>query len=137
LAYTIRGVDYFYTTIPEEAGAGYRLLGMLADLGVDLVAFAAVPFGPARTQLTLFPAETAKLNQAAKRANIALEGPHRALLIQGDDEMGALAEVHEALFQAGVEVFASSGVTDGAGRYGCVIYVRNEEYGRAVEALGL
>jgi hypothetical protein len=137
VSYSIRSVDYFYATILEEAGAGYRLLPMLAELGVDLVAMAAVPLGPARTQLTLFPADSGRLRQAAQRANITLEGPHRALLVQGDDEMGALAEVYEVLSQAGVGVFAASAVGGGQGRYGCVLYVRDEDCDRAVAALGL
>lgn len=137
MAYSIRGVDYFYATIPEEPGAGYRLLEVLAERGVDLVAFAAVPFGPGRTQLTLFPSETRRLEHAAKQADLSLEGPHRALLVQGDDELGALAEIHELLHQHGVDIFASNGVTDGQGRYGVVIYVGEHEYERAVEALEL
>jgi len=96
-----------------------------------------MPIGPARVQLTLFPADSARLRQAAKRANLVLEGPHRALLVQGDDEMGALAEVHEALFQAGVDIFAVNGVSGGRGRYGCVLYLRDEDYERAVKALDL
>jgi hypothetical protein len=54
---------------------------------------------------------------------------------QGDDELGALASVHEKLYQARVNVYASSGVTDGKGSYGYVVYVRPEEYERAAKAL--
>ena len=45
--------------------------------------------------------------------------------------------VHEQLFHAGVDVYASSGVTDGRGAFGYVLYVRPGEYQRAVHALGI
>jgi predicted amino acid-binding ACT domain protein len=66
-----------------------------------------------------------------------LEGPHQAFLVQGDDRLGALTGIHEALFRADVNVFASSGVTDGRGTFGYLIYVRPESFDRAAEALGI
>ena len=134
MAFTIRRVDYFYTTIADEPGAAYSLLNELAELGINLLAFAAVPMGPQHTQLTLFPEETSKLESVA---GLTLQGPHPALLVQGDDELGALAGLHAKLAEANVNVFASSGVTDGKGSFGYVVYVRPEEHDRAVSALGL
>ena len=66
-----------------------------------------------------------------------MDGPHPAFLVQGDDELGALAQIHQALFEANVNVFASSGVTDGRGSFGYVVYVRPDDLRRAEEALGL
>jgi hypothetical protein len=57
--------------------------------------------------------------------------------VQGDDELGALASVHERLFEAGVDVYASTGVTDGRGSFGYVVYVREEQFERGAEALGV
>ena len=85
--------------------------------------------------LTLFPDDHAALVNAAKKAGISLDGPHPALLVQGDDELGSLASVHSRLYEASVNVYASSGVTDGKGCYGYVVYVRPEEYERAAAAL--
>jgi len=55
--------------------------------------------------------------------------------VQGDDELGALAKVHERIYRANVNVYASSGVSDGYGKYGHLIYVRPEDYERAAKAL--
>lgn len=137
MAHTIRRVDYFYAAVHDRPGEAYTLLSQLADLGVNLVAITAVPIGPARTQLTLFPSDTHKMRSAADRAKLALDGPHPALLVQGDDELGALVGIHEQLFQAGVNVAASSGVATERGSYGYVLYVRPEEYERATAALGV
>jgi predicted amino acid-binding ACT domain protein len=135
MAFTVRRIDYFYTTVEDSPGVGYEVLSRLADLNVNLVAITAVPFGPARTQLTVFPDDTAKMKHVAEQANIPLDGPHPALVVQGDDEVGVLAGIHEKLLDANVHVFASTGVADGRGGYGYIIYVRPEEYERAAGAL--
>jgi hypothetical protein len=134
---TIRRVDYFYTMVRDQPGEAYKLLRVLADLGINQMAFTAVPMGPQRTQLTLFPENSQKFQDAAKKAGITVDGPHRAFLVQGDDQLGALVGVHEKLFQAGVNVYASTGVTDGQGSYGYVVYVRSEDVNRAAAALGI
>jgi len=137
MAYTIRRADYFYTTITEQPGERYQLLSQLAGLGVNLLAFTAMPVGPMRSQLTLFPEEPARMIDAARRAGLALDGPHAAVLVQGDDELGAFARIHARLYQARVHLYASSGVTDGRGAFGYILYVRAEDYDRAVQALGV
>lgn len=135
MAYAIRRVDYYNTTVRDRPGEAYKILAQLADLGLNLVAFTAVPVGPTHTQLTLFPEDTGKLQYVAERAGFKLEGPHSAFLVQGDDELGALAQVHELLYRADVNVYASTGVTDGQGTFGYLIYVRPEDYDRAEDAL--
>lgn len=135
MSHRIRGVKYYYTTVNDEPGEGYRVLSLLSELGVNLLAFTAVPFGPTRTQFTIFPEDSGKLGAEAQKAGLPLDGPHTALMVQGDDELGALAGIHRKLYDAGVNVFASSGVTDGKGSYGYVLYVKPEDYDSAVERL--
>ena len=115
MAFTVRRIDYFYITVKDSPGLGYEVLSGLAELNVNLIAITAVPFGPARTQLTVFPDDTAKMQHAAQQADIPLDGSHSALVVQGDDEVGALARIHEKLLDANVHVFASTGVSDGRG----------------------
>ena len=135
MAYTIRRADYFYATVEDHAGEAYELLSQLASQGVNLIAITALPTGPMRTQLTLFPQDPARMRNAAEKAGVALDGPHRALLVQGDDEIGVLARLHSKLHHANVDVYASTGVTDGRGGYGYIIYVRSEDFERAAQAL--
>ena len=137
MAYTIRRVEYYYANIRDELGAAYRVLAQLAELGVNLLAFTAVPSGPNRAQFALFPLDPNKLTAEAHAAQLPLDGPYHAFLVQGDDELGALASVHEQLFRSGVDVYASSGVTDGRGAFGYVVYVREDQFERAAEALEL
>jgi hypothetical protein len=137
IAFTIRTVEYYYTNVRDELGAAYRVLAQLAELGVSLLAFTAVPSGPSLAQFTLFPEDTNKLLAEARAAGLALDGPHHALLVQGDAELGALAGVHERLVDAGVDIYASTGVTDGRGSFGYVVYVREDQFDKAVSALGV
>ena len=137
MAYHIRRVDYFYTTVRDEPGEAYKVLALLAGLGVNLVAVTAIPFGPMNTQLTIFPEDTAQLRNEAQKSGLKLEGPQAALLVQGDDELGALAEVHSKLYTANVNIYASSGVADGKGHYGYIIYVRPDDFEHAVAALNV
>ncbi len=135
MAHKIRGVHYYYATVKDEPGEGYRLLSVLADVGINLLAFTAVPVGPERTQFAIFPSDPPKLEAEAKRAGIGLDGPHPAILVQGDDELGALAGIHQRLYTARINVYASSGVADGQGSYGYLLYVRPDDYERAVKTL--
>ncbi|HSC92195.1 MAG TPA: hypothetical protein VLB86_11125 [Gaiellaceae bacterium] len=137
MAYTIRPVEYYYVNVRDELGAAYRVLSALAARGVDLLAFTAVPSGPTLAQFALFPEDPNKLVAEARAAQIELDGPHHALLVQGDDELGAFASVHERLADAGVDIYASSGVTAGGGSFGYVVYVREEQFEKARSALEL
>jgi predicted amino acid-binding ACT domain protein len=137
MAFKIRRVDYFYTTVKDQPGEAYKLLSLLASLGINLLAVTAVPYGPMLTQLTLFPEDAGRLRTEAPKAGFKLEGPQPAFLVQGDDKLGALADVHMKLYEANVNVFASSGVTDGRGSYGYIIYVGPDDYEKAVAALNV
>jgi hypothetical protein len=136
VAFSIRPVEYYYVNVRDELGAAYGVLSRLADRGVNLLAFTAVPVGPNLAQFTLFPEDPNKLVAEARAAQLPLDGPHDALLVQGDAELGALASVHERLVGAGVDIYASTGVTDSQGSFGYVVYVREDQFEKAVRALG-
>jgi len=88
-----------------------------------------------RTQFTLFPDDGLKMSDGAKKAGLELDGPHSALLIQGDDESGALADVYEKLSQADINVNESSGIADIKGSYAVILYLKHEDCEKAMAAL--
>lgn len=133
----IRKAEYYYTLVDDQPGEAYKILNLLANIGVSLLAFTAVPVGPTRTQFSIFPDDIRKLEEAAKKSGLQMDGPHPALLVQGDDELGALTDIHKKLSVANVNVYASSGVTDGVGSFGYVIYIRREQFDKALSVLGL
>jgi hypothetical protein len=136
MALTISRASYFYSMIQDRPGEAYRLLSQLSTGQVNLRAFNAIPMGPTHTQLVLFPEQEDALMRIAEKFGLTLTGPHHALLIQGDDELGALVDIHCALSDARINVVASNGVTDGKGSFGYVIYVRPEDFETAAQALG-
>ncbi|MCP3978089.1 MAG: hypothetical protein GY716_01990 [bacterium] len=136
MAAQIRGVEYFYAMVKDQPGEAYKLLAQLASSHVNLMAFNCVPMGP-ETQLMLFPETTESLAHAAQESGTVLQGPHRAFLVHGEDELGALAGIHVKLADAGVSVYSSNGVTDGKGGFGYVLFVRPNDYDTAAHALGV
>lgn len=133
----IRRAEYFNATVRDVPGEGFRILTSLAEAGVNLLAFNAIPVGPEHTQFALFPEDVDQLRSAAVAAGLTLTGPQAAILVQGDDELGSLASIHERLAGVGVSVFASSAVTDGRGGYGSILYLRTERMDEAASALGI
>lgn len=137
MPYSIRRAEYSRLTVADRPEGAYKFLSDLADLGINLLAFTAVPLGPDQVQLTLFPDDVSRLEAEAKRAGLTLDGPHAAIMVQGDDELGALAKLHRRLADAAVATYASSGVTDGHGSFGYVMYVRENQFDRAMEVLAV
>lgn len=133
---SVRRIEYFYSTVQDQPGESYKFLSLLAELGINLLAFNAVPIGPNLTQVTIFPDDAARLKSEAQKAGLALSGPNLALMARGDDELGMLAGLFEKLYKAGVNVYASTAVTDGE-KFSFVLYVRPEQYEQAALALGV
>jgi hypothetical protein len=135
MATEVRRVEYFYCNVHDRPGEGARLLSALADAGVNLLAFNAIPMGLAQTQMVLFPEQPDLLVRAAEDEGFDLDGPHAALMIRGDDEIGALAVLHRRLADTGINVSASVGVTDGRGGFSAVVYLNAHDADRAEHAL--
>ena len=137
MAATIKRAEYYRTTISDHPGEAYKVLAELARGEISLIAFSGVPVGPETTQITLAPEDPGALARYAVHSGLALTGPEHFFIIQGDDELGALAMIHEQLARAGVNVYASTGVTNGRGGFGYSLSVRAEDFERAAQALGI
>lgn len=137
MGHSIRRVEYFYTTVNDRPGEALHFLNALADVGVNLLAFTAIPTGLHQTQLTIFPADSSRLTSQSERVGFAVDGPHQAFLVQGEDVPGALVGIHESLHQAGVNVYAATGVSGGGGSFGYVIHVRPADVEGAAAVLGV
>ncbi|MEK7228932.1 MAG: ACT domain-containing protein, partial [Candidatus Binatota bacterium] len=74
MADTIQRVQYFYTEVPDKPGEVSRILSMLRDEGVNLLAFSGFPKGR-RAQIDFIPADATAFKAAAKRAKLKLVGP--------------------------------------------------------------
>ena len=137
MASTIRRIEYFYTNIKDQPGEAYHLLTRLEALGTQFHAFSAMPTGIHTTQWALFVDDARQFERLARQANITLDGPYSALLVQGDTKLAELADIHRRLFEGSVNVYASVGIADEQGKYDYVIYIRPEEFERAARLLGV
>jgi hypothetical protein len=136
MADTIELVDYFYIEAPDKPGEGARALAHLRERGVNLLVFSGFPRGR-RAQLDFVPADAAAFRAAARAAKWKVTGPKKAFLIQGDDRVGAVAEVAERLATAGVNVTAMDALCAGSGRYGAILWVKPADVKKAAKALGV
>ncbi len=138
MALAVRILDYYYLRIREEPGKAYELLAELANEEINLLAFSAVPYGAHGVELTLFPDRSDAFLRLAEKSRWPLTPAQHACMIQGDDRLGAIGEIQRELLAAGVSIYASTGITDGLGRYAYVIYFKEGDHlaaARAVDAL--
>ena len=131
---TIRVVDYFYVLAPDKPGEGARALNTLKEAGVNLLAFSGFPKGR-RTQLDFVPVDPIAFKHAARHAKWKVIGPKRGFLLQGDDRVGAIAELLERLGTAKINVTAIDAVSVD-GRYGAIFWVAPKDVKKTATLLG-
>lgn len=134
MAETVRVVDYFYVMASNKPGEGARILNTLKEAGVNLLAFSGFPKGR-QAQLDFFPADAAAFKQVARRAKWKVVGPKRGFLLQGDDRVGAIAELLERLGTAKINVTAVDAVAVD-GRYGAIFWVDPKDVKKTATLLG-
>jgi hypothetical protein len=135
MADTVRLVEYFYIAAPNKPGEAARALNLLKDAGLNMLAFSGFPQGR-RAQLDFIPADPAAFKQAAKKAKWKVVGPKRAFLVQGDDRVGAVADLLERLGAAKVNVTAIDAVSVTDGRYGAIFWVAPKDVKKVAAILG-
>ncbi|HEV8263596.1 MAG TPA: hypothetical protein VGQ06_01510 [Gemmatimonadales bacterium] len=136
MADATRLVDYYYAMVPDKPGEGAQVLKVLRDGRVNLLAFSAFP-SQRKSQADFIPSDSAAFVAAAKAAKLKLKGPKKVFLIDGDDRVGALAEVMAKLGGAKVNVTAVDAVCSGMGRYGALLWVKPKDLKKAAAALGV
>jgi hypothetical protein len=136
MAETVRGVEYYYVTVPDMPGEGLRVLSGLRERGVNLVAYLGFPLGGGQSQIDLVPEDPESLQDAARQAGMTLSDAKWAFLVQGDDRPGAVADITARLAEAGINITAAAAAGAGAGRYGLILWVAQADYESAADALG-
>jgi len=131
----IFSVDYYLATVPDKPGEGTKFLTWLASEEVNLLAFNACPLGDGQSRLTIYPINTVWLGHEARKRGYRLEGPNHAFIVHGDDELGALIQIHDKLAAAKINVSTSNGIVDGRGGYRYILHVEPEDFERALKIL--
>lgn len=134
MAEAVRQVEYFYVEVSQKVGEGAGILRALKDAGVNLLAFSGFPAGR-RAQLDFIPADAAAFKRVAKTNRWEVVGPKRAFLIQGDDRVGAVADILGTLAGAKINVIALDAVSVD-GQYGALCWVAPRDLKKAGQVLG-
>jgi len=135
MADRIRKADYFSMQVSNRVGEAMRLLKGLRDNGVNLLAFTGFPNGR-KAQVDLIPENTAALRRAATKMKLSLGKKKTVFLLQGDDRVGALANMLEKLAAARISMTAMDAACAGKGRYGAMFWVKPKDVARAARAIG-
>lgn len=134
MAETVRQIDYFYMEVPNRVGEGAKVLQTFKDAGVNLIGFSGFPAGR-HAQLDFLPADTAAFRGVARTNRWKLVGPKRALLVQGDDRPGAVADLIRRLAESNISVIALDAVSVDD-RYGALCWVAPRDVKKAAKLLG-
>ena len=137
MADIVRHVSYYYTEVANRAAAGAKVLDVFKAGGVNLIVYNGFPISSRRAQLVFVPVDQDALCAAAKKAGIKLVGPNTAFLIQGEDRLGAVADILGKLGQAGINVTAIQAIAAGEGSYGAIIWVKRHNVGKTSKTLGV
>jgi hypothetical protein len=135
MAQRVETASYFRVMLPQRPGQGAKLLGAIADAGVDLRAVHAFPAGR-QVQVDLVPADVSAFRRAARRAGLRLGAPKRCFLVTGDDRVGAVARLMKRLGDARVNVTATTALSARRGRFASILWVKPAAQRRAARALG-
>lgn len=134
MADVVRKVTYFAVDVPNKPGEGARILGALADAGVNLLAFSGFPSGR-KSQLDFIPEDVKIFKKALALTGIETRPQKFGFLIQGDDRKGAVAEILQKLADRKINVTAIDAVSAGEGRYAAILWVKPEDVNKASKAL--
>lgn len=128
--------DYFKLDTPNRPGEAARVLKVLRDAKVNLMAFTGFPRGR-KAQMDFVPRDASSFLKAARRAGLPVSGKKTVFLIQGGDRVGAIHNIMDALGKAGINATALDAVTGGKGRYGAILWVKAEDVRKASKVLGV
>ncbi|MEK6583432.1 MAG: hypothetical protein AABY66_01125 [Nitrospirota bacterium] len=135
MADTIRKVAYYKTEVSNKAGEGARILGILKDAGVNLLAFSGFPSGR-RAQIDFIPEDDAAFKTAAKKAGLKMGAKKTGFLVQGDDRVGAVSDIMTKVAEAGINITALDAIVAGGGRYGVIFWVKSEDVRKTAKLIG-
>ena len=135
MAESIRVAQYFKVQVPDKAGEAVKMLDAVKGAGVNLHAFSGFPRGR-KAQLDFIPEDPTRFKEVAKYNKWKVQGPKSCFVVQGDDRVGAVADVLGRLVDARINVTAAEAVSAGMGRFAVLIFVKPGAVKKAAAALG-
>ena len=130
----VRKINYFKVETADRPGEGARVLSVFLDAGINLLGFTGFPQGR-KAQIDFIPEDTAAFQAAAKRAKLKIGAKKSGFLVQGEDRIGAIAEIMSKLAGSKINVTAIDALCTGDGRYGALLWVKPRDIRKAAQAL--
>jgi hypothetical protein len=134
MATIVKKVAYFAMDVPNRAGQGAKIMGALADRGVNLLAFSGFP-NNGKAQLDFIPDNAAAFKKAAKALKLTTRPRKFGFLVQGDDRKGAVAKLLKTLAEKKINITAIDAVSAGAARYAAILFVAQKDVNKAARML--
>ncbi len=134
MADVIRTAQYFKVQIGDKPGTLAGVLTPLRAAGVNLLAVHAFPRNR-RTQVDVVPEDPASFKNIAKAHKLKVQGPKMCLLVDGDERLGALADLTDRLGSAKINMTAVTGLCAGQGRFGAILWVNPRDVKKAAKVL--
>lgn len=134
MAWKIRKVDYFKMETSNRPGEGANVLSIFRAAKVNMLVFTGFPSGR-RAQIDFIPENTAAFKAAAEKVGLKLLLKKGGFLVQGDDRVGAVADILKLLANARINVTAIDAICAGKGRFGAILWVKQEDVTRAARVL--
>ena len=134
MADSIKRISYFSMDVANKPGEGSRILRMLSNAGINLLAFTGFPQGR-RAQIDLVPENTTLFRRALARTKLKVRPKKTGFLVQGIDRPGAVAEITRKLAEAKINLTAMDAISAGKGRYGAILWVKPRDVNKAAKAL--
>ena len=121
--------------VEDKPGAFARVAEVVANGGVNLMAAVGYVESPGVGRIILVPQDTDKAKEALKKAGIADVEIADAVLVQGDDRIGAGRDLAQKIAEKGINVRALNAQALG-GKYQALIRVASEDVDKVLEILG-
>ncbi|MFQ5960439.1 MAG: hypothetical protein ACE5MG_03510 [Candidatus Methylomirabilales bacterium] len=135
MADRIRRVPYFVVHVRNRPGEGAKILEVLKQNKINLLAFCGFPRPGRGAQLDFVPANPTAFLKVARKAKWKVRPKKVGFLVQGKDRVGACAGFLGKLAAKKINVTAVDAVSAGAGRYGAIFWVKARDVNRAAKAL--
>ncbi len=133
MSHTIRQVTAAVVQVSDEVGVLHRVLCVLRDAGVNMLAIASQ-----RRQgmaLMAIPEDMMAVRDLAGQRGVHMQ-TRQVFLIEGDDRVGALCDITKSLADAGISIEDVAALS-ASRRYAAVLTFADADLEAAAKALGL
>lgn len=133
MGHSIRQVTAVVMQVQDEVGVLNRVLCVLRDSGVNMLAIASQR--RQGTALMAIPDDVQAVRELARQQGVHLQ-TRQVFLIEGDDRVGALCDLTESIANAGISIEDVAALS-AASRYAAVLTFADADLEAAAEAIGL